>query len=214
MPPAREEEVARQCVAVDAALPAAELHAAACDEPLAPQVPHAERALSARALERACASLLHSPDARLAARVSRLADAHLRAPDAPMCTPVFDALCAYGALAPPHDAIRLRALFVVVASLEPARLAKAAPAVIALAHADPLFSRLIPPLATLARDAVERNDADEAELVASAVLAVVDAHDFPLAADVRADIRAARDAARDAGLALAQQELERVLLRH
>lgn len=184
--------LARQCAAVDAALHAAELHAAWGDEPDAPPVPVNELRESAAQLERASSSLLHAeePDSRLMVRVRRLADAHLRAPR-PVAAHTYDALCAYGALAPVHHAAPLAALF----TASPPRLERALPAVIALAHADPAFARLFAPIATLTLLAVRARNVDVAELAASALRAINDAHSVGASDAVRRALHEARVAA-------------------
>ncbi len=189
----QEDDVARLCIAVDTATCDVELY-------VANAAPIEDTALrnASNTLECACASLLatSTPDVRLARRVSRLGglllDANL--PHA------FRALCAYGALGPPHHADRLATLF----TTRPDAIEHALPAILAL---PPPYLSLTAHVVTCARTTSVAGDGDAAALAASALSALVDAGARPPLEIVRE----AGIAARSAGLDEARRELAHVL---
>lgn len=206
-----EAELGRLAARLAAGLVSAQLHVRAGRVEGAPPVSLSELAAAGAALERGAACLLMAdePDARIASRVARLAAALLdgEPPGSPAAVSVFAGLCAYGALAPLHDAGGLVTFFLgPTAHGQDWRVAL--PAVIALSNA-PAARRLLLRAAETATQAAVAGDRDAAELGASAVLAVVEAHGLPPEdAHVVENAKAATVTAR---LELAEEELAKAL---
>lgn len=201
-----EDTLASKCVALEVATWDAELSASKVDR----TIPKEKLVSAARLLERTCHELLLSLsgdgtelDVRLMRRVSRLAAALFHfVPDS------YAALCAYGALSPPHHARELARIYV---SAAPSGLHLALPAVIAIPES---CARLLPFIAKFVAEACEDGDLDSSSLAASALLAVLTENpsiSISLSKQSKEEILSARRIARQRGLKETHLELEQVL---